>query len=88
MFINKYAPVGPGRSTEINFGRYQNKGSGNTAVEPPQKPPEDEINLSNENKKMADYFTKLTLKLFKIETDDKELKTDIKQINTGLNYFI
>jgi len=88
MFINKYAPVGPGRSTEINFGRYQNKSSGNISADSPRQPAEDEISLSNENKNLADYFTKLTLKLFKIETDEKELNQDLKQINTGLNYFI
>jgi hypothetical protein len=89
MYISRYEPNDQGRNKVINYGQYQRQGPGNLSFyASSQKPPEDEIDLSKDNKKLADYLTKLTLKLFKIETNEKELKNDTKDIYAGLNYFI
>ena len=89
MYISQYDLNGQGRNKIIRYGQYQKQGSErlNFNTDPP-KPVEDEIELSSENKNLAEYLTKVTLKMFKIETDKKELSKDAKQINTGLDYFI
>lgn len=82
MTMIQYTQYGHSLNKVINYGQYQKQGPGKP------KPPDDEYNLSEENKQLADYFSNLTLKFFKIEADSKELNKDTKEINKGLNYFI
>ena len=103
MFINRYDLNNRDRNRIINYGHYQkqnqktlnfnNNPSKLQKAEIKEKSPEDEIKLSKENKNSADNLTKVTLKRFKIEEDDKKLKNknikkEAKKTNTKLDYFI
>jgi hypothetical protein len=71
----------------IDYEHYQRYGPENINSYPnPRQVPEleDSINLSEENKNLADYFAKLTLKFFKMSAD----KNQINKAKTGLNYLI
>jgi len=85
MFLNRYDPVDPGRNKIINNGRYQKQvprslNFNNNPLKP-SKSYKDEIELSQENKNRADNLTKVTLKKFKSEKNERNR-------NTGLDYFI
>lgn len=92
MFIRQYDQSYFDRNKIINFGQYQKHGPGelifNNNPPIPQKKSEDEIKLSKENQNLADHLTKLTLKMFNIEANKKELSQDNGKIKTGLDYFI
>lgn len=83
--INQYVSNIQSRSRSINYGQLQK--ITDIKSESPQTQ-EEKIQLSNNETKLSEYLTKLTLKLFKIETNDIEIKKDVKDLNTGLNYFI
>lgn len=96
MYINRYDSDNGNRNKIINYGHYQKQNQGNLNFnnnpKKPEKKPEDEIKLSKENKKLADNLTKVTLKRFKIEADDKKLNNNnikqAKKTNNRLDYFI
>lgn len=88
MFIGKYDLHAQGRNKILSYGQHKSRSPENTNAQNLQTPPENKIELSPENRKKADELTKLTLKLFKIEANDQELKQDKNKISAGLDYLI
>lgn len=88
MFIRQYDHNYLDRNKAISFSKQALEGINFNNPSPSAKQPNDEIVLSKENQNLADQLTKLTIKMFSLEADKKELKQDAGKINAGLEYFI